>query len=367
MSKIARKQRSPATNLWDQLDDRARLDTLQEFVTRRRRALLRFDRVVSVGIGYRTKSEPEEPSAEDTSGRTRAARRAVHDELCLRFLVTKKTKRAPANPVPKHVVCFVRRRGRRRYCRIPTDVDVVGKGEVQQDVAPDGVLIQVVPGSALSQPWPAPATGAICCRVVDANHPEDDYLLGCHHAFTLSSHMPNWAPAPQVGVHRQTGTQAFLGLTVRWTDLIPGHGRPGIDAALAKSTRDDELPDWVMHNPPKQVGRNVFPPRNVIIHTPRGLAIPAHFASFYGSHLFRYGPQEIPIGPVYEFVVSAPGVETQGGDSGSRIMSGDTVWGMHFYGVRDSLGYRSYAIPAFVLFADGRFDDLTIDLPPDQA
>lgn len=360
---MSKRDRNPTANLWDDLDNRKLLELLHKILPTRERSLLRFDNVVSVGVGYRTKTGQLSPTVQ-RAGKT-LARRSVQDEVCLRFVVSKKTKRPPKNPVPRRVVVFVTHRGRRRRCEIPTDVDPIGKGDIQQGGEPNGVITQIIPGTSLPKPWPEPATGAICCRVIDKFSPKDDYFLGCHHTFTLSSHTGDWRPAPNVGVYRGGDTWSLLGLTIRWTELIAGRGRPGIDAALAKSTNDDSLPAWVLNNPPKHVGTGVFPPDHVVIHTPRGVDIKATFAGLYERRLFKYGDRDILIGPVYEFVIPKRDVETVGGDSGSRIMDvdGDTLWGMHFYGVRDSGGYRTYAVPAYVLFANGRFDGLTIDLP----
>jgi len=246
---MSKRHRNLRTNLWDGLDNRKRLELLHKILPTRERSLLRFDNVVSVGVGYRTKTEPYDgPRPNAQRAGQRLARRSVQEDVCLRFLVSKKTKRPPRNPVPGRVVVFVTHRGRRRRCEIPTDVDPIGKGDVQQGGEPDGMITQIIPGSSVPQPWPKPAKGAICCRVIDKNKPEDDYLLGCHHTFTLSSHTGDWKAAPSVGVYRGGDTWSFLGLTVRWTKLIPGRGRPGIDAALAKSTNDDRLPAWVLDN-----------------------------------------------------------------------------------------------------------------------
>ena len=360
---MSKSHRNSRANLWEGLDNRKRLELLHKILPTRERSLLRFDNVVSVGVGYRTKTK-QRPRPSTQRGRQNLARRSVQKDVCLRFLVSKKTKRPPQNPVPRHVVVFVTHRGRRRRCEIPTDVDLIGKGDVQQGGETDGVITKIIPGSTVPQPWPKPAKGAICCRVINKNKPEDDYLLSCHHTFTLSSHTGDWRAAPSVGVYRGGNTWPFLGLTVRWTKLLPGRGRPGIDAALAKSTNDDKLPPWVLDNPPQHVGTGVYPPDQVTIHTPRRKTIPARFVALYEHRLLRYGTKDILIGPVYEFVITATGVKTMDGDSGSRITHNNTLWGMHFYGVNDNLGYRTYAVPAFVLFAKGRFDGLTIDLPP---
>lgn len=360
---MSKRECNPVVDLLGDPDSRKSLESLYEILKKRERSLLRFDNVVSVGVGYRTKTKQLSHTVPRT-GKT-LARRSVKDEVCLRFLVSKKTKRPPKNPVPRRVVVFVTHCGQRRRCEIPTDVDLIGKGDIQQGGEPNGVITQIIPGTLLPKPWPEPATAAICCRVIDKFRSEDYYLLGCHHTFTLSSHTVGWRPAPNVGIYNGRDTSLFLGLTIRWTKLIAGRNQPGIDAALAKSTNDNSLPAWVLNKPPKHIGTGIFPPDQVVIHTPRGVDIKATFAALYERRLFKYGDRNILIGPVYEFVIPKRGIETVGGDSGSRIMNVDgyTLWGMHFYGVSDSIGYRTYAVPAYVLFANGRFDGLTIDLP----
>jgi hypothetical protein len=311
---------------------------------------MRFDNAVSIGVGYRTQW-PKEPTSPPAS--TENTGRRVLDEVCLRFIVSRKTMRSK-NPVPKTYVAYVRWRGTRYRCLIPTDVDVLGKGEIAQggDWYSDGVVAKLIPGLEVPQPVPEPTPGAICCRVVDKSKPEDDYLLGCHHVFTMSAKTPGCAPMLGAAVYRGH-TWDFLGSTVRWTTLRPGGNKPGIDAALAKSVYDEKLPPWVLHEAPKDVGRSMFPPRRVRIRTPRGV-LPGDFLGLHTKLPLQYPCGVIEIGPVYEFKAA-----TIPGDSGSPVMESDMLWGMHFYGTNYG---TALVVPAFLLFGPKCFKGMTIEL-----
>lgn len=322
-------------DLWPSLDPDEQAALLSALLQRRRGRLMNYSNVRSVGLGYRT-------TGADT----------ITDEICLRFLVSKKQKRAQ-RAVPSPYSTIVTWKGSRHRCVIPTDVAILGKGSpTQGGWYPDGVVARRVPGVAIHANNPG-TPGAICCRVVDRDQREDDYLLGCHHVLALSSSSAGCAPVMGIGVyHGQTGD--FIGLTVRWTTLRAGGRRTGMDAALAKSTNDDKLPAWIRDDPPVAIGAGIRPPSTLVIRTPRG-KIQARFLGLYEKLLLSYPCGDLQIGPVYELRA-----ETHPGDSGSPVLDGGRLWGMHFY--RTDAG-TALAIPAWALFAEDRFRGITISLP----
>lgn len=354
MPKRRRKRSAPRARaspeaVWAGLSDLQRWEVLLRLVARPAR-LLRYANVQSVGAGYRTISDRAAPL-------TQTDPRLVTPDLCLRFLVKRKTKRPPKNAVPRHIMTTVELDGRRVRCAVPTDVDELGPACPQNGdgTYPDGVVARLIPGMPGPVPPPDPAPGAICCRVVDAADPGEDYLLGCHHVFTLSAKTPGCLPLLGVGVSRGGPSWDFIGPTVRWTELLPPNGRPGIDAAIAKLINDANTPPWIRAEAPTGVGMGMIPPPGATIRTPR-LPLAATFLGYHPVMRLQYPGGVVAVaGPVYEY--QAPCIP---GDSGSPVLSGGVLWGMHFYGTQRG---TSLAIPAFILFSAGRFDGLTIRLP----
>lgn len=348
-----RRKAKPLPELWSSLDDAERFTLLLNLVAKRRRSLVGFDNVISVGLGYRTRGESAKARSRQSTLQRGQTNRQVSDEVCLRFIVSRKTAR-PKKPVPKPYRTFVTWKGKRRRCIIPTDVDILGKGGIGagDDWSPDGVVAKVVPGLDASF-VPEPTPGALCCRVVDKDNPEHDFLLGCHHVFTMSANTPGCTPLLGAAVYRgHTGD--FLGPTVRWTTLMPAGNQAGIDAALAKSVFDEKLPPWVLDEAPRSLGKRILPPRQVRIRTPRGM-LAGEFLGLHPQLPLTYPCGVIAIGPVYEFMAA-----TAPGDSGSPVLDGDTLWGMHFYGT--DFG-TALAFPVFLLFGPKCFKGMTIDLP----
>lgn len=339
---------------WSAIDKDERFKLLAYLVAKRRNILMRFDNVISVCAGIRTRRKKwRAKPRRSASSPTGASDRTVSNEVCLRFLVSRKTLRVE-RPVPKPYETIVTWKGKRRRCVIPTDVDVLGRGWINEggDWYPDGVVAKLVPGMPVSAA-PKPTPGAICCRVIDKDIPEDDYLLGCHHVFTMSANTPGCAPMLGAAVYRGR-TWDFLGPTVRWTTLQPSGNEVGIDAALAKSVFDEKLPLWVINEAPRSVGRLMFPPPQLRIRSPRGV-LAARFLGLHPRLPLQYPCGVIVVGPVYELKAA-----TNPGDSGSPVLDGNTLWGMHFYGTDYG---TSLAVPAFQLFGPKCFKGMTIELP----
>ncbi len=313
--------------------------------------------VVSVGVGFRTASEDSRSRHQGVSFESIPDQpRLVGDQLCLRVLVSRKRRNLPeAQRIPEFITTRVIYRGRQRRCPVPVDVDTLGEGLTHNgnNTYPDGLVAQ---GSPLpGVPSVSPAPGAGCCIVRDRDNPGFEYLLGCHHVLALSSKTPGCAPRADARIYRGGELWAFIGMVSQWTTLRPPGSKPGLDAAIALVSREDNVPAWLRDQPPTSVGTSLTPTDPAAsIRTPRG-RVPARYLGFYPSLPLAYPCGTVVIGPVFEYAAI-----TLPGDSGSPVLAGRTLWGLHFYGTDRG---TALSIPARVLFEDDRFMGRTIVLP----
>jgi hypothetical protein len=91
-----------------------------------------------------------------------------------------------------------------------------------------------------------------------------------------------------------------------------------------------------------------FPPRTVEILTPNRGVVLAEFQDYAPALPLRYAGTTILIGPIFIFAA-----RTLAGDSGSPVMDGRQLCGMHFYGSPSS--QVAMAHPADSIFDDSRF------------
>lgn len=137
-----------------------------EVARRRGPALARaFPNVVAVGAGFRALSTTELPV----------------DEVCLRFLVSRKWKRGHGrgSAIPRRIRASVTLRGRKLVLDIPTDVSEfrAGRPHATLDVT-RGITTYAAHGPR--------DVGAACCLVRNAEQPGERYVLSCYHVFSPS-------------------------------------------------------------------------------------------------------------------------------------------------------------------------------------
>jgi hypothetical protein len=314
---------------WKRLSLATQFGIAREVAARRAAAFKRtYKNVLSVGPGYRT----------------RGAHRALKEEVCLRFLLIRKWKARRKGSVPLRILALATLRGRKIAVAIPTDVDVLGRGEPQatNDLGP-GIVVR---GNGKE------LRGAACCLVEEADDASASYLLGCHHVLTGSSANPGCGAMPGMEVYRADDGR-LIGPTMYWAPLTAAAGR-GMDAALARV--DDTSAVVPVHSgvPIRRVAPAGLP-GPYRIATPRGWVTATYVSEQYGGPPLPYKcGAAVSISPVLESIAS-----TVGGDSGSPLLGADgTLYGMHFYQTDQG---RSLAIPAWKLFEPGLFA-IDIDL-----
>lgn len=321
-----------ALEVWDALSPEEQYALARSVARRRVREWKRtFDGIVSVGAGYRTRGGTNEPT----------------DEICLRFAVARKKKRIRKGRVPDHVYAYTEGVNGRRRCAIPTDVDVIARGEAHSNTGLRRGIIVREDGASLGD------LGAVCAVVEDADSPGAWYLLSCNHVLALPKES-DCRPTLATDVFRvrtaDRNAAQKIGDLLFHKPLNPGVGA-GMDAALALVSRKDLITPTVQGKRPKSVAGIGATPGTYRIYTPRK-SLPAKFV---GEQFDLEVPFGCGVSVRHEHVIMSQ-ADTLKGDSGSPLMSRDgTLYGMHFYLTAAHSSKPSYAlaIPAYALFEDG--------------
>lgn len=307
-----------------------------------------FPNVVGVGAGFRSKGGDE----------------SVYDEVCLRFLVQRKWKSriAKAKAIPPSIRARVRVGKKLVWVSIPTDVSEFrgGKPHVALD------LTGGITSRHLGQPL---EFGSCCCLVKNRNSPGERFVLSCYHVFSRSL---DDTPAGRDCIVWDTGTP--IGPMLEAAD--PEATSNALDATIARITSAtiDSVTTWSrapisratdfdIASLPKNAqlfvyGRRVAPPVNNLPALTRSTPVPAIFQSVFPHPLkFDY---RAAAGKFLFFADTLQYVaDVRPGDSGAAVM--DTqgkLFGMHFYGQNNNIGY---AFSAPRLFESGVFSfDITL-------
>jgi hypothetical protein len=314
---------------WEELSNSQQLESLVAIWHRRAAEFRReYPNVLSVGMGYKTTNGERLP------------------KYCLAFLVDRKTD--AGRQVPSFVRTFVDHQGSRRAVDVPTDVDALGDGELQQGVnAADGMVVASASNPALRK------SGAVCCLARLQGHP-DLFVLSCHHVLTLS---------PMVGGCRVVGDATVTTPNsvpfAKLFDFFPLRSGPPsqVDAAIALVAPGQEVRWEHSGVRPSRVNMGqVEPPKECTVLAPRGRFIGARYDKTYPDTQIPYPGCGMVRIDCYLFHT-----RTEGGDSGSPIVSADgALQAMHIFG--DFKGTYSLAIPAGYLFRPGVFRSGVLEL-----
>lgn len=328
-------------DFWNVLAPGGRFKIALSVARRRGREWVRqFDNVISVGAGMRLKGEG----------------RDLQDEVCLRFLVSKKWRdtRNRTQSIPSTVIAYVHVRDKRIRVRIPTDVAEFKGGK------PHGILN--LTGGLTADVNGITSLGSACCLVRNVNLINERYLLSCNHVVSRTLQTP-----PLQGCTCRASETTFIGPV---TDAAQATGRKAVDAALIRlsNTGTGKVAMWGIS--PRQratdfdldelpgrgglqvLGRRVAPAADGLPELQRTGPLEALFSQVIpGPTPFDYRSSA---GQVFEFSdVIEYKAAVRPGDSGSAVVGvGDgMLYGMHFYG-QDEFGY---ALSAPRLFAPDVF------------
>lgn len=292
--------------------------------------------ILSVGAGFRTKGQAEG--------------KKVYKQLCVRVLVREKLDEAAvARPVPETFTAYYDSGGTRLRIAIPSDVDQL-KGGAPQLVA--------IPRSAPN----AYTKGSPCCL---AGSGGVLYTVGCHHVLASSIGLGRCRGAAQVTVHPDRGSPPY-GLLTHHGDLTSVNDF-NLDVALARVIDYAQVSsriNGVVVNDRIADASGVRPGLRYIIATPAKGRIVARCIALHERTRLPYPCRAEPMTfrRVFEFRCEG-GLVTEAGESGSPVVAGGLLIGMHFYG--DPSEGISLAIPAFDLFNPLNFG-LSLTLVPDH-
>lgn len=327
-------RKGQGTIAWGDLSEAKQLEVLVDLQNRRSEAFKqKSGNVLSIGLGHKT-----------TEGE-------IRDELCLGFLVKKKSSRAK-DQVPATVVTTVVHEGLRRRVHVPTDVEELGLGAPQHAAdaelatnAADGILLASPSAPALR------ARGAVCAIVRFEGQP-DLFVLSCHHVLTLSEKLGKCRVLNDTLVADSRGVpyaQLF-----EFVPMVPGQASQ-IDAAVS-IVLPGHAATWV-HSGARPVGVDfgTSKPLNCTIYAP-GRRLGARYVKTWREVPLQYPGCVVQVAAAYQFAAN-----TVDGDSGSPVMdSHGTLHGMHFWG-NPSSGL-ALSIPAGLLFQPGVFPSGTLEL-----
>lgn len=301
---------------------------------------LAYRNVIDVSFGYRRRRTGR-------PGRYRIVRTP-----CVRFIVRDKwTSRGEERPgwkIPERLFAYCWVDGERRLCAVPTDVE---DARAYAGIRAQGTTIRVR--------WQdTTARGALACALRRTGDTKT-FALSCRHVLSLSDARhpePTWGAAVEVTAD---GAALELGRTRAVAGLLREAPLRSFDAQLAEVASPDALRralDGIALSG-YATGLDELPDR-FYIRTPRAV-IPADKLGFvYDRPLYRIGQ----VGYVAHqmLVESVPRTATEGGDSGSPVVSrddGGVLLGMHIAGVDNGDGNRfAYMIPAWQLFDPRNYD-----------
>lgn len=315
---------------WEALP-RRRQESILAAMTQGREAQYRrrYPGLLSLGLGYkRVAGKP-------------------HPQLCLAFLVERKSPDAP-HQLPRFVSGMADVRGRRQRVEIPTDVEELGDSRPHLgDNAADGIFVASPTRPELN------GIGAVCCLVRAQGRP-GLFALSCHHVLTIGNRVSCGGAAPDAVIADRAARIPYG----RLADCGPmvANRNNQLDAAIA-ALQPGVAVTWNRNGRrPLRVDMGIREPANCSILAPRGNLAATFVKTWVNVPLPypTYGP--IRMACVYQF--DAP---TRPGDSGSPVMdSAGTLYAMHFWGTEsDSF---SLAIPAGYLFSPGLFQAGTLAL-----
>lgn len=274
--------------------------------------------------------------------------RIMTDELCLRVIIKGKKKPAPKSQdgdgrgqkqkqsvkgdswrVPPFVTTYTTIKGKRARLQIPTDVETMVVAVAQS-------RIDVCDGAGLCD------FGSACCFVAKIGEPGRRFLLGCAHVFALGSQL-NGRVASSATLRRGG---SVIGSLHEATLLTQPGDRRGFDAALAETNGTASIP-WLAR--PRNWMRRSEVPFDVVIHSFNGRGTGQRTGDLQTRQRVRYGTVVREVGPIWKF----ENASTIEGDSGSAVMNGDRLVGMHIAG--DVKNRIAFAHPAWALFDDQPF------------
>jgi hypothetical protein len=300
------------------------------------------DNVVSVGVGFRTKGK----------------QKRTYKELVIRFYVREKWRKGVnpnGKPIPPFFSTVLKRTaGKSIKVNLPTDVNKLPKGRLHR------TTVQVEGNNGA-------VTGSICC-VVEDHDTSEIFLLSCNHVFGLVGKTTQCRGEATAQIDTIDPDFTAIAGIVRQRDMAriyPDQAQYSIDAAIAKITtpngftrRTDGYPvQGVRRNPSAIQLGDVFkiPARSgvltaTVMALPRKYPVVVRCGGAVHEWLFKR---------LIEYDLASDSIP---GDSGSPVLDGNILIGMHFY-------YLAEEGRGFAMFAADIFDqtvfERNIDLFPD--
>lgn len=272
-------------------------------------------------------------------------RRRGANRLVVRFFVqnkrgTARLKREGETPVPRYIEKRVLVAGEYKRVRFETDVEELRYGGPQ------------VKKIDVRQSGGSPLIGSACCVVRDNEKP-GQFVMSCFHVFGANNLSNSCGRAKRL-TRRVDGRPSWIGLRVEeLTDLPPLSS--GVDAGLCKIPAGASIDTRV--NGIALAGR-IVNPRQIPLGAKlriatRGKVKKAKLTGITGAITLRYrclgGICTYTFSGLLEYVAVPP---TKRGDSGSAIVYGSSLVGMHFYLTKKG---RALGIPASTLFQRSTF------------
>jgi hypothetical protein len=308
------------------------------------------DNIVSISEGFRTKGKLNR----------------IYRELVIRIYVNKKWAKDKILQkeeilIPGYLSGYMQKGKRRVEIRIPTDVNEIGIAKLQATyvkVSADDIEGKVFPGS-------------ICCLVRDTEDEDSLFLLSCKHVFGLAERTKNFEGRSDVKIalfESENKHKDDVATIQKRTDLAktyPNNKKlSSMDAAIAyvrKNSRNlvssrinngaryvqDKIDDVDKFDHPLKIHTKHGIINAKILSTPEKFPVPiSSDLTLWFSRIIEYKPSPL----------------TKAGDSGSALLNGTVLVGMHFVIINN----KGYAMFAKDIFAPGIFKGRNLKLVTDH-
>lgn len=307
------------------------------------------DNIVSISEGFRTKGKLHR----------------IYRELVIRIYVNKKWAKDKILQkeeilIPRYLSGYMQKGKRRVEIQIPTDVNEIGIAKLQATyvkVSADDIKEKVFPGS-------------ICCLVRNTEDEDSLFLLSCKHVFGLAERTQNFKGRSDVKIalfESENEHYDDVATIQKKTDLAETYPNNkdlyGLDAAIAcvrENSRD--LVSSRINNGARYVHDKFDDVKigdDLKIYTKHGIINaeiidkPTDFKLQISSGLSLWFRRLIQYKP------SRP---TQDGDSGSALLDGTILVGMHF-ALESNTGYAMFVQD---IFAPDIFNGRNLELVTDH-
>lgn len=291
--------------------------------------------------------------------RTKGTKKRVFRELVIRVYVKTKWPKEKKfengeHLVPPYFSGYLQRGRKRIKIKIPTDVNALDNVTLQ------GTNVSVTGDGHTEK-------GSICCLVRDKKYKNSIFLLSCKHVFCLAHHSHAFTGIKDVKIdlYDLNNKYEYAAHVAKREDLAstdPNHHLYSLDAAIAHvdnyqkiiSSRINGVRATKILKNFKliKVGDNlkIYTCNGtinvIVVATPENMLLPyPNNVNLLFRRIIEYKPYPL----------------TQGGDSGSALMDGTILVGMHFALVNEVHGYAMFADDIFRRGTFGRDIELVKD------